>query len=157
MTKTDASLFEANLQDFIPDKFPILSSYEATTSDNFNNNGLRIKNDNGRWVEIHSYNTNINYWLSFNEGHLTYASIFKQAYMDPNSPPTPLIKIMIDNLILQNGFTLMRTNMKVGFDFVIKETDNSFIIGYFPSYDDTQEPVDNISFSTYSKKAFHIW
>ncbi len=160
LTRTKSTIFEAGLQDFIPDNFPILESYRALTSDNYNNNGLKITNnktDDTNQVDIHSYRTNINYTLVFKDEHLIYAWIFKQGYMDPNTPPTRSVKKMIDDLILQKGFMLMRTNMKVGSDFIIKETDDSFIIGSFTSYDNIQKPVEDIGFSTYSKKVFPIW
>jgi hypothetical protein len=154
LKKINASLNEAGIDQVIPEKFLLSSANKYLTSDNFRNNGIKITNtkiDNGNHVEIHSTVTQLNYWITFEKGNFTQAYIFKQALMDPNSPPTPFIKEIVNNLILKNGFLLKRTELKNGSDFIIKETDNCFIIGSFYSYD-SQEPVSNITFSTFSKK-----
>ena len=51
--------------------------------------------------------------------------------MNPASPKTLLIKIMIDKLIYNNGFTLKKSILKGGSDIIILETQDSFIIGNF--------------------------
>jgi hypothetical protein len=151
-----SSLSEAQLNEVIPDKFSIYDSKDFLTSDNFENNGLRITNNarvDGRRVEISSTRTQLNYWINFTEGKLTNVFIFKQALLNPNSPPTPLIKEMINKLIIQEGFVLKKSELKNGSDIIIKETKDSFIIGDFYSYDDL-ELTANITISSFSRKKY---
>lgn len=156
LTNIKKSLYKAQLDLYIPDKFPFIRSFEFANSDNYNNNGLRVKNNEGKWVEIHSNNTNINYYLSFNEGNMTYASI-RLDEMNPNFLTRPHIKNLINSLILNESFTLMNSDLKNGFDIIIKETNDVFIIGHFVSFDEIQEPIKAITFETFSKKVFPIW
>jgi hypothetical protein len=156
LKRNDASLFEADLDNAIPENFSLWFSYKNSNSNNFRNNGVTITNEktvNGNWVQISSSRTRLNYWIAFDEGIMTSVSIFKQAYLDTNSPPTPLIKEIIDKLILDKGFLLKRTHLKSGSDIVIKETKNCFIIGKFFSYD-SPIPVSHIIIETFSKKKY---
>jgi hypothetical protein len=159
LEETNASLFEAGLDNVIPENLSLYNANEYLNSDNFRGNGIKITNtktDYGHQIEISSSKTKLNYWITFDREKYTRVWIFKQALMDPDSPPNPLIKEIINNLILNNGFILKRSEFRNGSDFIIKETDNCFIIGSFLSYDGA-EPISNITFSTFSKKYFHIY
>lgn len=152
LKENDASLSEAGLDQAISEKFSIALAYNYATSKNLNvasiNSTKLIK---GTHVEIHSYTTDLNYWAMFTDKQLTSISIFKTGVMNPDSPRNPFIRAMINNLILKEGFLLKRTKLKEGSDIIIKETEDSFIIGSFYSYD---AEISSIWLSTYSKKKY---
>ena len=95
----------------------------------------------------------MNYWIDFKNEKVTNAWIFKQGLLDPNSPDTSLIRVMINNLLYNNGFTLKKSKLKGNNDIIIKETEDSFIIGVFYSVDE-QKFTTNIHFDSYSKKKY---
>ena len=73
--------------------------------------------------------------------------------MDPNTPNTELIRIMINKLIYNNSFTLKKSNLKRNNDIIILETEDCFIIGNFYSIDE-QPYTSNIHFESFSKKKY---
>lgn len=156
LKENNAPIFQANLDNVIPDKFPFSQCFDALESDNFRGNGLKIvnrKSKENNHVEIFSYKTNLNYWITFENKKVTNAWIFKDGLMDPNTPNTELIRIMINKLIYNNGFTLKKSNLKRNNDIIILETEDCFIIGNFYSIDE-QPYTSNILFESFSKKKY---
>lgn len=146
-------LIDNQLDQYIPDKFPITVAHEFLDAENFNGNGLNIKNTKspkGNHVEISSSNSRLVYYLNFHQNALVDAYIFKYGLMDESLPNTYFIKKIINDMIIKDGFSLKRTDSKSGNDIIIKETDDSFIIGKFFSYDDTIPP-QYISIFSYRK------
>ena len=149
-------LIDNQLDQHIPDKFPITFAHEFLDAENFNNNGLNIKNtkvQKGNHVEISSSNNRLVYYLNFHQNALVDAYIFKYGLMDENMPNTYFIKKIINDMIIKDGFSLKRTDSKSGNDIIIKETDDSFIIGNFFSYDDIIPP-QYITINSYRKHKY---
>ena len=156
VTKNASILIDNGLDRYLPDNIPISMGYEFVNSDDFRGNGLTIKNtigDKGNVVEISSNNSKLHYTLLYYRNIISYAFIFKTGLMDENIPNTIYIKKIIDDMIIKDGFTLKRSELKKGHDIIIKETDNSFIIGDFGSYDDSALP-QSITIQVYHKTKF---
>jgi hypothetical protein len=73
--------------------------------------------------------------------------------MDDSIPNTIFIKKIINQLILNDGFSLVRTNLKMSEDIIVKETDQSFIICSFSSYD-SNIPAQSIAIKSYRKHKY---
>lgn len=66
---------------------------------------------------------------------------------------SPKIKEIIKELIEKNGFTLKRTQLIYGHDIIIKETEDSFIVGFINGkYDYHNQPTVGLYLKSYSKK-----
>jgi hypothetical protein len=153
----DASiLIDNGLDSYIPDQIPIAMGYEFQESNDFRGNGLKIINKKipkGNEIEIYSSFTGIDYWFIYANKSLIYASIFKDGLLDQTKPNTILIKKIIDNMIIKDEFILKRTERKKGSDILIKETEKSFIIVKFSSYDD-EIPPQQILILSFSKNKY---
>jgi hypothetical protein len=160
LKQVDSSLFPANIDGVLSEDFSLTFSHEYATlndSEHYNHTVTNEKTDKGNIVTIHSKKTNLVYNMIFHDGEIVNIWIHLYGFMDPNSQPTPQIKAMINDLVLKNGFLLLRSKMKNGSDIIIKEADKCFIIGNFYSYDD-QPFTSNIRISAYSKnKYFHFF
>ena len=160
LKKNNKSLYNAQLNNVIPDNIPLINLYDVSDSDNFRSNGLNVvnkKNNEYNHVEIHSYNNNLNYWFLFENKKLTFAWIFKHALLAENSPPNLHLRTIVDKLVLKEGYTLKKSELKYGSDILIKEFDDYFIIVDF-STSEVESIVNSISFSTYGKKKyFHLF
>jgi hypothetical protein len=144
LTKSNSSILnENNFNQYIPDKFPVFTAYEFADSKNYNGNGLEITNKkglNGNFVEITSLNSRLVYYLGFTHNILDYAYVFRYGLMDESQPKTYFIKKIINELLLNDGFSLKKTKLKSGQDIIIKETNDTFIIGKFFSGDGEDIP-----------------
>jgi len=150
------SILLSHLDNAIPDKLPFILLYEAMDSDNSNGEGYKIineKHNSNNILNIHSYLTNLNYTIIYDNKVASSAWIFKDRLHDSNSPENPRIRDIINDLIYNYGFTLKKNNLKNSFDIVIKETEDSFIIGSFYSIEE-QPITNNITFQSFSKKKY---
>jgi hypothetical protein len=151
-------LKNTQIDNYIPDQIPLAKAFEISDSDNFRGNGFKVSNRqlaNGNIIEITSYKSGIHYTLSFIGQSLNYAWIFKNWLSDESIPETPLIKKMILNLIINNGFTLKKSDSRFGRDIIIKETDDSFIIGdIIGDIDSKFSSPQSISFKSYRKTKY---
>ena len=148
----------SHISRFLPDEFPVYDAYKFLNSDNFRGNGIKISNQklsHGNMIEITSKVSGIHYTLSYIGESLNFAWIFKNGLMDESIPETPLIKRMILNLVLSDGFMAKNTGLKSGTNIIIKETDDSFIIGEFNGeLDSDLNNPQSISFKAYFKTKY---
>ncbi len=150
------SILLSQLDKAIPDKLPFIVLYEAMDSDNSNGEGYKIINEkysSNNILNVHSYLTNLNYTVIYDNKTAISAWVFKDRLHDLNSPENPRIRNIIDDLIYNYGFTLKKNNLKNSFDIIIKETEDSFIIGSFYSIEE-QPLTNNITFQSFSKKKY---
>lgn len=150
------SILLSQLDKAIPDKLPFIVLYEAMDSDNSNGEGYKIINEkynSNNILNVHSYLTNLNYKVIYDNKTAISAWVFKDRLHDLNSPENPRIRNIINDLIYNYGFTLKKNNLKNSFDIIIKETEDSFIIGSFYSIEE-QPLTNNITFQSFSKTKY---
>lgn len=141
----------SGIQNYIPDKIPIILSKNLIPSNNFNNNGFEVftdKSSTRSWTHIKSFQTKLMYSTYFNlDEKLVAISIGTTSY-------DPQIKIIIEKLIINCEFVLKESDKKNGKDIIIKETDESFIIGEIISTYENPNPPMSITFTSFSKKKY---
>lgn len=160
LMESNFSILIGNGLDYhIPDKgIPVAIGYELANSNNFQGNGLEINNTKhaegeSNTVVITSSRSRLVYNFLYSDQSLNFAWIHKYGLMDDTYPNTIFIKNIINQLILKDGFSLIRTNLKTGEDIIIKEIDQGFIIGSFNSYD-SNIPPQSLAIKSYRKHKY---
>lgn len=156
----DENLGQVNsdLQNAIPDRIPLAGADNFTDSDNFRGNGLNVKNEKtsyGNVVRILSSNSGLGYQLIFDAGVLSRLFIYKSGmYIDfPSQFSESAISDIVNKLVLNNSYILKHTDYKNGYDLIIKETNESFIIGAVSVMFSNGVPY-SINFYDISKKKY---
>jgi hypothetical protein len=146
------SIDEANLANSISDNFSLYQAYEFVTSDNYNDSGLEIRNkatERGHDVVIFSKHTDLRYEMLFDKRNIIFSLGIMYGRSEENKYET---KKIVDKLILKSGFTLKKSKLIDGYDIIIKELPDKFII--VTLYGKYEEPPFCLLFRSYSKKKY---
>lgn len=71
-----------------------------------------------------------------------------------NPEVTNLLDKCIQDNIINNGFILMRTEKKRGFDVIVKETPTHYLVGQLPNLHDTEFGQNILIFRCYKKTRY---
>ena len=148
-----------DLQNAIPDRISLLAAHTYIDSDNYSGNGFKVKNEKtsyGNHVSILSSNSGLGYELFFDAGILSGLYIFKSGmYTDlPNQFSESAIADIVNRLVLNNSYIFKQTDYKNGYDLLLKETSESFIIGAITNANFGNHLPHNISFSSIRKTKY---
>ena len=147
LKKDDKSIWNCMIDDCIPDNVGLWSSYMYSE---FQTNGLKIEktqtNPTRTRISISHTLSKLNYNVWFDNGKIPVACQITSNYYNP------LLKQIADQLILKKQFILKKSNLISGYDILIKETNDDFIIVKLTrKYED---PPMSLIISTYSKRRF---
>ena len=148
----ESSVFQSGIDQCIPDKITLHMSHDYAPSDNYGGNGLNIKreeNSKRLWITIKSLNTGLTYkaYYEMDDATLVAINISSKTY-------DPLLKEIAENLMVKSGFILKTSKLKMGNDIIIKETEDSFIIGtLYLAFEDPHPPLA-INITSYGKRKF---
>jgi hypothetical protein len=142
------------IEKYNPDKLDLAYAFQLTDA-TAKFKGVKLEKSENKvnkkaLVSIYSNSTNFSY-------DIVYENYFPIGYIISARSPV-LLKIICDKLILEDGFILKRSNYLLknmkGYDILIKETEDSFIICELSvKYDDIENYQDLVSlrFTEYSK------
>lgn len=136
-----------------PDKIDLAYTWQLDNLDRYNFSLNKTKGENGRvLVELGDKNSPGNFYnVYFNSNMLPIGCIV-------NLSKGFVFKNLIDKMILEEGFVLKKSTQIKGHDIIIKEDNNSFIIGeLFIKYDDLEKnefSMYNLIIHLYSKKKY---
>lgn len=150
LTENKTSIDKSGIDDCIPDKINLTVCNHYAPSDNFMNNGLKVSvthpaNKQFLSVDIVSSFSGILYTALFKNRKPYYCNLLERDKMSNRS----IIKKIINNLILKEGFVLKKSEYVNGHDILVKETKNDFIIvRLFGHYDNSPVGFEIKTFST---------
>lgn len=142
----EGSLWETGIDNCISDKISLLNSNNYQNCNSYYQI-QRNENEKGLSIIISNNQNKLEYKTFFNKKN-QITSIIINSFGNYFQ-----VKKIVENLIIKEGFTLKKTNLKNGFDIIIKETNDSFIIGYLvEEYEPT--PPSAIFISSFSKRKY---
>jgi hypothetical protein len=149
LKESEEPVYLSGIDNCIPDHFSILRANDFATSNNFENNGIKVErteiNPTRLRITVQSISTNMEYNVWYKENNIPVRA---QVICWSNSN---LIKQIIDRLIIQEGFILKQSELKSGQDILIKETENTFIIAELAI---TYEDATSFVIESFSKRKY---
>jgi hypothetical protein len=155
LKQTENSIWNCMLDDYIPDKislwgygsnFQIIQPIPVKVE-------IENPNDNFKKITVSNTPSSLNYFVVFKNLKSGELKVPIRCFIE-NYRSNPSVVKMLEKLIIERQFILMKSQLISGNDILIKENESDFIIIEMIRKYDFNNPPISLSISTYSRNRF---